>query len=58
MLLADGFTEPDGSDETDSVTRTDFGVAQAQRVAGRVWLDFFPNGVQDNVALIPGPLRA
>jgi hypothetical protein len=51
LLLSDGFSDP--TEEPDSLSRIDFGVAESQSVKGRIWLDFYPNAQRDSVSLIP-----
>ncbi|MCA9085429.1 MAG: DNRLRE domain-containing protein [Planctomycetaceae bacterium] len=51
LLSGGGYSADDGANPI--VSRVDFGNAQAGEVRGRIWLDFFPNGIRDNIDLIP-----
>lgn len=52
-VLFDGrFQSQQGSEES-PLMRVDFGNQATQQVKGRVWLDFFDNGVRDDIQLIP-----
>lgn len=42
-----------GPIEQDELTRVDFGNRQSHSVTGRVWLDFFENGLVDTIDILP-----
>ena len=44
-LLTNGKYSEDGFEEGDLLFRVDFGTYQAQTISGRVWLDFYADGV-------------
>lgn len=43
-------------EEGDLLFRVDFGTFEAQTVSGRVWLDFYPNGVREPISSDPQQL--
>lgn len=50
---ANGQIDTGSGTATEQVTRVDFGNVKSQTVRGRVWLDFFENGLLDTIQVTP-----
>lgn len=51
--VADGNFREDDFADGDLMMRVDFGTYQSQTVSGRVWLDFYANGLRDGMTHLP-----